>query len=141
MEIAGYNMPEELYYDQYHFWTRVDGDELVIGMDDFAEKLAGQIVFVQLPFVGKAVTAGKKFAKVESGKWLGTVYSPTDGEITAVNEELEANPTLINADCYGKGWMYRIKPTDMSQINSLIHGGKDVLEAWLQEDIKKFKKD
>ena len=141
MEIAGYNMPEELYYDQYHFWTRVDGDELVIGMDDFAEKLAGQIVFVQLPFVGKAVTAGKKFAKVESGKRLGTVYSPADGEITAVNEELEANPTLINADCYGKGWMYRIKPADMSQINTLIHGGKDVLEAWLQEDIKKFKKD
>ncbi|HZF61400.1 MULTISPECIES: glycine cleavage system protein H [unclassified Desulfovibrio] len=141
MEIAGYNMPEELYYDQYHFWTRVDGDELVIGMDDFAEKLAGQIVFVQLPFVGKAVTAGKKFAKVESGKWLGTVYSPADGEITAVNEELEANPTLINGDCYGKGWMYRIKPADMSQINTLIHGGKDVLEAWLQEDIKKFKKD
>ena len=57
------------------------------------------------------------------------------------NEELEANPTLINADCYGKGWMYRIKPADISQINSLIHGGKDVLEAWLQEDIKKFKKD
>ena len=141
MEIAGYNMPEELYYDQYHFWTRVDGDELVIGMDDFAEKLAGQIVFVQLPFVGKAVTAGKKFAKVESGKWLGTVYRPADGEITAVNEELEANPTIINADCYGKGWMYRIKPADMSQINTLIHGGKDVLEAWLQEDIKKFKKD
>ncbi len=141
MEIAGYNMPEELYYDQYHFWTRVDGDELVIGMDDFAEKLAGQIVFVQLPFVGKAVTAGKKFAKVESGKGLGTVYSPADGEITAVNEELEANPTIINADCYGKGWMYRIKPADMSQINTLIHGGKDVLEAWLQEDIKKFKKD
>ena len=141
MEIAGYNMPEELYYDQYHFWTRVDGDELVIGMDDFAEKLAGQIVFVQLPFVGKAVTAGKKFAKVESGKWLGTVYGPVDGEIAAVNQELEENPSLINQDCYGKGWMYRIKPADMSQINSLIHGGKDVLEAWLQEDIKKFKKD
>lgn len=141
MEIAGYNMPEELYYDQYHFWTRVDGDELVIGMDDFAEKLAGQIVFVQLPFVGKAVTAGKKFAKVESGKWLGTVYSPADGEISAVNEELEANPSLINSDCYGKGWMYKIRPVDMSQINTLIHGGKDVIEAWLLEDIKKFKKD
>ena len=141
MEIAGYNMPEELYYDQYHFWTRVDGDELVIGMDDFAEKLAGQIVFVQLPFVGKAVTAGKKFAEVESGKWLGTVYSPADGEVSAVNEELEANPSLINSDCYGKGWMYKIKPADMSQINTLIHGGKDVIEAWLLEDIKKFKKD
>ena len=141
MEIAGYNMPEELYYDQYHFWTRVEGDEVVIGMDDFAEKLAGQIVFVQLPFVGKAVTAGKKFAKVESGKWLGTVYSPVDGEVSAVNEELEANPSLINSDCYGKGWMYKIKPADISQINSLIHGGKDVLEPWLLEDIKKFKKD
>ena len=100
MEIAGYNMPDELYYDQYHFWTRVDGDELVMGMDDFAEKLAGQIVFVQLPFVGKAVTAGKKFAKVESGKWLGTVYSPADGEITAVNEELEANPATALSRAY-----------------------------------------
>ena len=140
MEIAGYNIPEDLYYDERHFWVRVEGDELVIGMDDFAEKLAGQIVFVQLPFVGKAVTAGKKFAKVESGKWLGTVYSP-DGEVVAVNEELEANPGLINSDCYGKGWMYRIKPADMSQINALIHGGKDVLEPWLLEDVKKFKKD
>ena len=91
--------------------------------------------------VGKAVTAGKKFAKVESGKWLGTVYSPADGEISAVNEELEANPSLINSDCYGKGWMYKIKPVDMSQINTLIHGGKDVIEARLLEDIKKFKKD
>jgi glycine cleavage system H protein len=141
MEIAGYNMPEELYYDQHHFWTRVEGDEIVIGMDDFAEKLAGQIVFVQLPFVGKAVSANKKFAKVESGKWLGTVYSPVDGEVSAVNEELEANPSLINSDCYGKGWMYKIKPADISQVNSLIHGGKDVLEPWLLEDIKKFKKD
>ena len=119
MEIAGYNIPEDLYYDERHFWVRVEGDELVIGMDDFAEKLA----------------------KVESGKWLGTVYSPADGEVTAVNEELEANPGLINSDCYGKGWMYRIKPSDMSQINSLIHGGKDVLEPWLLEDVKKFKKD
>lgn len=141
MEIAGYNMPEELYYDTYHFWTRVDGDLLVMGMDDFAEKLAGQIVFVQLPFEGKAVVAGKKFAKVESGKWLGTVYGPVDGEIVEVNQELEANPSLINQDCYGKGWMYKIRPNDMSQLSRLIHGGKDVLEAWLMEDVKKFKQE
>ncbi|MDR1856336.1 MAG: glycine cleavage system protein H [Desulfovibrio sp.] len=140
MEIAGYNMPEELYYDQYHFWSKVEGDEIVVGMDEFAVKLAGQIVFVQLPFVGKAVSAGKKFAKVESGKWLGTVYSPADGEVVAVNEELESNPSLINSDCYGKGWMYRIKPADMSQVQSLVHGGKDVLEPWLQADIAKYAK-
>lgn len=141
MEVAGYNMPEELYYDTYHFWTRVDGDILVMGMDDFAEKLAGQIVFVQLPFEGKAVTAGKKFAKVESGKWLGTVYGPVDGEIIAANQDLEANPALINQDCYGKGWMYKIRPKDLSQLSRLIHGGKDVLEPWIQEDVNKFKKD
>jgi glycine cleavage system H protein len=140
MEIAGYNMPEELYYDQYHFWSRIEGDEVVIGMDEFAVKLAGQIVFVQLPFVGKAVSVGKKFAKVESGKWLGTVYSPVDGEVVAVNEELEANPSLINSDCYGKGWMYRIKPADVAQVKSLVHGGKDVLEPWLQADIAKYAK-
>lgn len=138
MEIAGYDMPEELYYDTYHFWTRVDGDLLVMGMDAFAIKLAGQIVFVQLPFEGKVVTAGKKFAKVESGKWLGTVYGPVDGEIVAVNQELEANPALINQDCYGKGWMYRIRPKDPGQLDRLIHGGRDVLEPWLLEDIRKF---
>ncbi|MDR2573193.1 MAG: glycine cleavage system protein H [Desulfovibrio sp.] len=141
MEIAGYNIPEELYYDEHHFWFRVEGDELVMGMDEFAEKLAGQIVFVQLPFEGKNVSAGKKFAKVESGKWLGTVYSPVDGVIAAVNQELESNPSLINQDCYGAGWMYRLRPGDMGSLGKLVHGGRDVLEPWLTEDIKKFKKD
>ena len=72
MKIADYEVPEDLYYDDYHFWCRPEGDEVVIGMDDFAQRLAGDIVFVQLPFVGKAVTRGKKLSKVESGKWLGT---------------------------------------------------------------------
>ncbi len=141
MDIAGYDMPEDLYYDVHHFWTRMEGDVIVMGMNDFAQKLAGQIVFVQLPFEGKSVTAGKKFAKVESGKWLGTVFSPVDGEVVAVNQELEANPALINQDCYGAGWMYKIRPRDMGQLEGLIHGGREVLEPWLQEDIKKFKKD
>lgn len=141
MEIAGYNIPEDLYYDEHHFWVRKEGDELTIGMNDFACKLAGQIVFVQLPFVGKAVTKGKKFAKVESGKWLGTAFSPADGEVSAVNEDLESNPALINQDCYGKGWMYKIKANDVNQIEDLIHGGKDVLEKWILEDASKYKKE
>ncbi|MBQ1330126.1 MAG: glycine cleavage system protein H [Desulfovibrio sp.] len=141
MKIADYEVPEDLYYDDYHFWCRPEGDEVVIGMDDFAQRLAGDIVFVQLPFVGKAVTRGKKLSKVESGKWLGTVYGPADGEITAVNEELEENPGLINEDCYGKGWMYRMRPADMGQIESLRHGGKDVLEPWIMQDVEKYKQD
>jgi glycine cleavage system H protein len=140
MQLQGYDMPDDLYYDQYHFWVRPEGDILVMGMDDFARQLAGQIVYVQLPFDGKALQAGKKFARVESGKWLGTAYSPVDGTIEACNQDLEADPSLINQDCYGKGWMYKIRPKDMGQIGKLIHG-PEAIGPWLIEDIKKYKQD
>jgi glycine cleavage system H protein len=140
MEIQGYHMPENLYYEKNHYWVRVDGDALVMGMDDFAQQLAGEIVFVQIPFAGKKLTAGKKFAQVESGKWLGKVYAPVDGELIEGNAALEAEPALINRDCYGKGWMFKIRPIDMGQLNSLIHDPADI-EKWLLEDIEKFKQD
>lgn len=138
MEIQGYNMPEELYYEKNHYWVRVEGDFLVMGMDDFARKMAGEIVYVQLPAEGKKLVAGKKFAKVESGKWLGKVYAPVNGELVESNEELEEDATIINEDCYGKGWMFRIKPDDMGDIANLIHDPKDI-EAWLLEDIERYK--
>jgi glycine cleavage system H protein len=140
MQIQGYDMPDDLYYDEHHFWVKPEGDILVMGMDDFARQLAGQIVYVQLPFDGKALQSGKKFARVESGKWLGTAYSPVDGTIEASNQDLEADPSLINQDCYGKGWMYKIRPKDMGQIRKLIHG-PEAVEPWLIEDIKKYKQD
>ncbi len=139
MEFESYNMPDELYYEPNHYWVRQEGELLVMGMDDFACKLAGQIVFVQLPDEGKALTQGKKFASVESGKWLGKVYAPVNGEIAAVNEELETNPALVNEDCYGKGWMYKIKPADASQLQALLHGAEAV-QKWLSEEIAKYAK-
>jgi glycine cleavage system H protein len=139
MEFEGYNMPDELYYEPNHYWVRPEGDVLVMGMDDFARKLAGQIVFVQLPEEGKAIKLGKKFAAVESGKWLGKVYAPVSGEIAAVNEELETNPGLINQDCYGVGWMYKIKPDDIGEVQNLLHG-TEAVQKWLTEEIAKFAK-
>jgi len=139
MEFESYNMPDELYYDPNHFWVRQEGELLAMGMDDFARKLAGQIVFVQLPEEGKLLKQGKKFASVESGKWLGKVYAPVNGEIAAVNEELETNPGLINQDCYGVGWMYKIKPDDMAEVQSLLHG-TEAVQKWLVEEIAKFAK-
>ena len=133
-------MPDDLYYEENHYWVRVEGDILVMGMDDFAQKLAGEIVYVQLPFEGKKLTAGKKFAKVESGKWVGKVLAPVSGELIAGNNELETNPLLINQDCYEKGWMYKIKPNDMGEVDNLIHGQGDV-EKWLLADIEKYKQD
>ena len=140
MEVKGYNFPEELFYDPDHFWVRVEGDELVMGMDDFAQKLAGEIVFVQLPDEGKKLKKGKKLAKVESGKWLGKIKSPVNGELIAVNEELELKPELINQDCYGAGWMYRLKAGDLGELDDLIHGA-GALEAWVAEEITKHAQD
>jgi glycine cleavage system H protein len=139
MEIQGYNMPDELRYEENHFWVKEEGDLLVMGMDDFAQKMAGEIVYVQLPEEGKSLSVGKKFAKIESGKWLGKVFAPVNGELAAVNEELETNPGLINADCYGKGWLYKIRPSDKSELNKLIHG-PDAVKAWVLADIEKYKK-
>ena len=131
-------MPDDLYYEENHFWIRPESDLLVFGMDDFGQKLAGEIVFVQLPFEGKKLKTGKKFAQIESGKWLGKIYAPLNGEIAEVNEALETSPELINQDCYGKGWMYKITPDSMDDIEQLIHG-QDAVEKWLLADIEKYK--
>jgi glycine cleavage system H protein len=140
MEIEGYNLPDELYYEENHFWVKEEGDILVMGMDDFAQQMAGEIVYVQLPDEGKIIKAGKKFAKMESGKWLGKVFGPVNGELVAVNEELEENPGLINEDCYGTGWIYKIKPDDKAELQNLLKEPA-AIEKWLLADIEKYSED
>ncbi|UCG07186.1 MAG: glycine cleavage system protein H [Desulfobacterales bacterium] len=137
MEIQGYNMPDDLHYEENHFWVKEEGDLLVMGMDDFAQQMAGEIVYVQLPDPGKRLQAGKKFAKMESGKWVGKVFAPVNGELAGVNAELETNPGLINEDCYGNGWIFKIKPDDKGELNHLIRGFEAV-EKWLLADIEKY---
>ena len=140
MEMHGYKMPDDLYYEENHFWVKEEGDLLVMGMDDFAQVMAGEIVYVQLPDEGKRLKAGKKFAKIESGKWLGKVFAPVNGELVAVNEELETNPGLINDDCYGNGWLYKIKPDERGELDNLIRG-QEAVEKWLVADIEKYAKE
>ncbi|MEW5909001.1 MAG: glycine cleavage system H protein [Thermodesulfobacteriota bacterium] len=139
MDIEGYHIPEDRYYEEGHCWVKEENGTLVMGMDDFAQKLAGEIVYVQLPEIGKALVAGKRFAKVESGKWLGKINAPVTGELVGVNEELENNPGLINQDCYGKGWMFTIKPADIAGLARLIHT-PDAIRKWMLADIEKFAK-
>ena len=138
MNIAGYEFPEELYYDENHCWIRDEGETLVMGLDEFGQKLAGDIVYVQLPPDGKKLKQGKSLAKVESGKWLGKVISPVDGELVEVNEDLEINPALINQGCYDDGWMYRIKASDRSGLDKLVHGA-EALTAWMNKELEKYK--
>ena len=138
MEIQGYVMPEDLHYEEHHYWVRVEGDMLIMGMDDFAQKMAGDIVFVQLPFEGKKLTQGKKFSSVESGKWVGSIYAPVNGELLESNSKLEMTPTLINSDCYGEGWIFKVRPNDISDIKSLINGAESI-KQWVLDDIAKYK--
>jgi glycine cleavage system H protein len=134
MEIEGYNMPENLYYEENHYWARVEGDLVVMGMNDYAQKMAGEIVYVGLPPEGKKLTQGKSFTKVESGKWLGKVFAVVSGELAEVNEDLEENAALINEAPYGKGWMFKIKPDDTGELDNLMHDPNAIRE-WLKAEI------
>jgi glycine cleavage system H protein len=137
MQIQDYKLPEDLFYEENHFWVRDEGELLVMGMDDFGQQMAGEIVYIQLPDEGKRLKKGKSFAKMESGKWLGKVYAPVNGVLDAVNEELEINPGLINEDCYGEGWMYKIKPDEKGELDQLIRG-PEAIEKWVLADIEKY---
>jgi len=123
MEIEGYHFPDDLYYDKEHCWCRVEGDMVVTGTTDFAQQLAGEIVYVQLPLIGKAVTQGKPCAALESGKWVGRIYAVVSGKVVEVNEELEDNPTLINEGPYEGGWIFKIEPSDLEgELKNLMQG-------------------
>jgi len=134
MEIEGYNFPEGLYYEKNHFWARLEGDLVVMGMNDYAQLLSGEIVYVGLPPLGKKLKQGKNFTKMESGKWLGKVYAVVSGELVEVNEELEENAKLINDDPFGKGWMFKIKPDNLDELENLMTDPDEIAE-WLKAEI------
>ena len=103
-------IPSDMLYTKSHEWVRIEGDEVVVGITHFAQDQLGDITFVELPQPGDAFTAGDEMGTVESVKAASEIYMPVDGEIVAVNEELEAQPELVNQEPYDDGWMVRIKP-------------------------------
>ncbi|HEK85092.1 MAG TPA: glycine cleavage system protein GcvH [Candidatus Aminicenantes bacterium] len=112
--------PENLFYTKDHEWIKVEGEEAVIGITDFAQKQLGDIIYVDLPAVGKSLEAHQAVSSVESVKSVSDVYCPVSGEVTAVNSELAQNPDLLNKDPYGQGWIVRIKIKDKSELNKLM---------------------
>jgi glycine cleavage system H protein len=114
------NVPSELKFLSSHEWVLVDGDKATIGISDHAQELLGDLVFVELPEVGSAVSAGDTVAVVESVKAASDTYAPVSGEVIAVNEELEDSPERINDDPYGDGWMYRVKMDDADEVDGLL---------------------
>jgi glycine cleavage system H protein len=113
------NLPEDLKYAPEHEWSRVDGNIVTIGLDDYAQDQLGDIVFVEMPEVGDTKKKGEVFATVESVKAVSECYCPVSGEVMEINEGLEDDPELVNTDCYGEGWFVKIKATDLSELESL----------------------
>lgn len=105
------DLPEDRKYLKSHEWVREDGDTYLVGITDFAQDQLGDVVFVELPAGGDAVTEGEGVAVVESVKTASDIYAPFDGEIVEANDELDATPDLLNTDPYGEGWLFRIRPS------------------------------
>ena len=112
MEILGYEFMEDRFYDKEHNWIKKEGDVLRIGVTEFFQKMANEIIFVDLPAAGRALEAGKPFASVESGKWVGRIKTVIDGAITDNNKELSDFPYLVNESPYDEGWMILVAPSD-----------------------------
>lgn len=110
-----YQTPAELSYAKSHEWVRVDGDEVVVGISDYAQHALGDVVFAELPEIGRQLSVGETFGVVESVKAASDVYAPISGEVTAINDELLNTPETLNTDPYGEGWMLKIKPSNLEQ--------------------------
>ena len=115
--------PDDLRYTPEHEWVRIPGEadgSVRVGITHYAQDQLGDIVYVSLPAVGEAVSAGAACGELESTKSVSDVYSPVDGEVVAVNESLDATPELVNSDPYGGGWLFEIVPADASALEALM---------------------
>jgi glycine cleavage system H protein len=112
--------PKELRYSEEHEWVKVEGENVRIGITDFAQHELGDIVFVELPEVGDEITADEPFGSVESVKTVSELYAPISGKIVGVNEDLSDNPEFVNESPYEKAWMIVIEPSDLSEVDKLM---------------------
>jgi len=119
-ELNELNLPEDLKYAEDHEWVKPSDDTAKIGISDYAQDQLGDIVFVELPGVGDSFAKGDEFGTLESVKAVSELYMPVGGEITAINEDLEDAPELVNNDPYGEGWMIEIKVSDASETEALM---------------------
>ena len=115
------NVPAELKYTKEHEWIRVEGEEAVVGITDYAQSQLGDIVFVECETVGDALEAGETFGTIEAVKTVSDLYLPVAGEVLEFNEELEGEPELVNKDQYGKGWIVKIKISDETELDGLLN--------------------
>ena len=135
MDVEGYNMPDDLYFDKGFMWAKVSGNVVRVGLIDYAQKLAGDISYVEMPFEGDAIKQGAEVGTVETGKWVGKIYAPVSGTVKSTNEKLNDDPTIMNKDSFGEGWIFELEMSDSKELSNLMK--VEAAGAWLREEIKK----
>lgn len=129
--MADESYPVELKYHKEHDWVRVEGDEAVFGITWYAQDALGEIVYVDLPDVGVKVVAGEKYGELESVKAVSELYAPLSGAVVAKNDELEDEPQAVNEDCYGVGWLLRVRLSAAAELDELMDAA--VYAAFLEQ--------
>lgn len=114
------NHPSELKYASTHEWVRIEGDLVVTGISDHAQDALGDLVYVETPEVGQQITAGEQAGVVESVKTASDIHAPVSGTVVEINANLEDDPDFVNDDPYGKGWIYKIKPNNIADVEQLL---------------------
>lgn len=131
-----YKILDELYYTKEHIWVKIENDLATIGITDYAQSQLGDAVFIELPEVGREVESGEVIATVESIKAVSEIYSPLTGKIISINEDLANEPSLLNSDPYGDGWICDIQMKDLTEIEDLMTADdyRAYLEAIAEEE-------
>ncbi|MGQ9720881.1 MAG: glycine cleavage system protein H [Candidatus Jordarchaeum sp.] len=134
-EIGRYLFSEDLYYTKDHLWTRIEeGNRVRVGWSDFAQKIAGKVVYVKIKEVGSEVNQGDVFGSIETGKWVGKLFAPVGGVIREVGKIVK-NPRAANSDPYGEGWFAVIEAKNLEEdLKNLLHGEEAI--EWLIKEIK-----
>jgi glycine cleavage system H protein len=114
------NIPNELKYTSEHEWVRIEGDEVVVGVTEFAQEELGDVVFLEIETEGEILAKGDTFGTIEAVKTVSDLYMPVDGEVVEVNSALEDTPELVNSNPFGEGWMVRIKFSNPAQLDELM---------------------
>ena len=124
--------PSELKYTKEHEWVRVDGDSGTIGITDYAQDQLGDIVFLERPAVGAAISAAQKFGEIESVKAVSELFAPVSGEVTETNDGLADSPESVNDDPYGDGWLVKVRLSEAAELDQLL--SSDQYEALIEAE-------
>ncbi len=140
VKILDYEFPEGLLYSKDHLWVKIEDGKVRVGITDFAQAMAGEIVFVRLMPKGRKVKAGRPLGTMETGKWVGPIKSPVSGTIVEINTALKMQPKLLNTDPYGKGWVAVIEPSNFEEEKKNLISDMEELRRFIEEEAKKYKK-